>query len=261
MQTSMQHENTPHPKRENPWLNIILNVILPSVLLTKGAEWFGQGPARVLLIAIAFPVGYGVYDYFTRDKVNLFSVIGFVSVLITGVIGLLHIPTRWFAVKEAAVPLLFGLAVLATAKTKKPLVKRLLFSPEMFDVPLIEASLESRGTQSEFNRVMRTCTYWIVASFLLSTVLNFVLASLVVTAESGTELFNQQVGRMTALSWLVIVLPTMIIMMVALFQLVKGIETCTGHPLDDVLHPAMREKMAEKNAKSAPETDETNETR
>lgn len=245
----------PTAKRENLWINLILNVILPSILLMKGPDWFGEPqegepavglvlPASVILVvAIAFPMGYGIYDYFRRDKINLFSVIGFVSVSITGVIGLIDdIPSRWIAVKEAAVPLLFGLVVLATAKSKKPFVHRLLYSPEMFDVDLIEASLDEKNTRAAFNQVMRSCTYWIVASFVLSAALNFGLASFIVTAESGTDEFNRQIGRMTALSWIVIVLPSMAVMMVALFKLVKGIETCTGHELEEVLHPDLRKK-------------------
>lgn len=242
-------------KRENLWVNLTLNVILPSILLTKGSDWFGTPPdgetagrlvlppSVVLIVALAFPVGYGIYDYFRRDKINLFSVIGFVSISITGVIGLIRIPSGWIAIKEAAVPLLFGLVVLATAKSKKPFVHRLLYSPEMFDVDLIEASLDEKNTRATFNRVMLSCTYWIVGSFVLSAVLNYGLASFIVTAESGTEAFNRQIGRMTALGWVVIVIPSMAVMMVALFKLVKGIETCTGHELDEVLHPDLCKKV------------------
>jgi len=236
-------------KRENIWLNLILNVLLPSVLLTKGDGWFGLDPAPLLVTAISFPVCYGIYDYFRRDKVNLFSVIGFVSILITGVIGLFeNIPTRWIAVKEAAVPFLFGLVIFFSSFTKKPLIRALLFSREMFDVDRIESSLEERGTRETFDRVIRSCTGWVIASFALSTVLNFILATWLVNSPSGTPEFNQEVGRMTALSWPVIVLPTTGVMMVALFKLIKGIETSTGMELDDVLHPDMRKKLEEKEA-------------
>jgi len=235
------------PKRENLWLNLALNVILPSVLLSKGADWFPLPPSAVLVLSLAFPIGYGIYDYFRRDKVNLFSVIGFVSILITGVIGLIRIPSQWIAVKEAAVPLLFGLIILATAKSKKPFVHRILFSPELFDVGQIETSLAHKGTQKAFARVMLTCTYWIAASFVISAVLNYGLASWIVTAESGTEEFNRQIGRMTALSWPVIVLPSMGMMMVALLKLIKGIEANTGHMLEEVLHPDLREKAKAKS--------------
>ncbi len=238
----------PPAKRENLWVNLVLNVVLPSLLLSKGGKWFGLAPAPILIIALTFPVAYGIYDFITRKKVNLFSIIGFVSVLITGAIGLLKdVPTQWIAVKEAAVPLLFAVAVLASTRSKKPLVRSLLYSPELFDVDLIEASLDAKKTRVEFNRVILACTYWLVASFLLSAVLNYALARWIVRSPSGTEAFNREIGRMTALSWPVIAIPSTAVMMVALMKLVKGIEACTGHALDDVLHPDMRAKVAAKS--------------
>jgi len=242
----------PAQKRENLWVNLILNVVLPSLLLTKGGEWFQLPPAQVLVMALGFPVCYGIYDFITRKKVNLFSIIGFVSVLITGTIGLIeNVPTKWIAIKEAAVPLLFGITILISSKTKKPLIRTLLFSRELFDVDLIESSLEEKGTQEQFERIMASCTWWVVGSFLLSAILNYVLAAWLVTSPSGTEAFNAEIGKMTALSWPVIALPTTVVMMVALMKLMRGIESATGHQLDDVLHPEVREKLAAKEAKLA----------
>lgn len=236
------------PKRENLWVNLILNVILPSLLLTRGAKWFGWSPPSVLITALSLPLIYGIYDFITRKKINLFSIIGFVSVLITGAVGLFeNIPTRWIAIKEAAVPLLFALAIWISSFTKKPLIRSLLFSPEMFDVTLIETSLEEKGTREEFDRIITSCTGWVIGSFLLSTVLNYVLAAWLVTSPSGTEAFNEEVGKMTALSWPVIAVPTTAVMMVALVKLMKGIESTTGHVLDDVLHPEVRAKMEAKD--------------
>jgi hypothetical protein len=237
-------------KRENVWINLILNVVLPSLLLTKGGQWFQRPPEQILVFALGFPVAYGIYDFITRKKVNVFSIIGFVSVLITGTIGLIeNVPTRWISIKEAAVPLLFGLAILISAKTKKPLIRTLLFSRELFDVDLIEQSLEEKGTRSDFEAVIASCTWWVIGSFLLSAVLNYLLAEFLVSSPSGTEAFNQEIGRMTALSWPVIALPTTVVMMVALVKLMKGIEHTTGHVLDDVLHHEVREKLAAKEAK------------
>lgn len=247
----MQNEQGIAPKRENIWVNIILNVALPSILLSKGGKWFGLDPALVLIIALFFPVAYGIYDFATRNKVNLFSIIGFVSVLITGAIGLIeNVPTKWYAIKEAAVPLLFGLAILISTKTKKPLVRSLLYSPEMFDVPLIEASIEDKGTRTQFEKTIAVVTWWLIGSFVLSAILNYFLASYLVVSESGSEAWNEEVGKMTAWSYPVIVIPSMAVMMVALMKLVKGIEACTGHTMEDVLHPEMRAKVEEKGQKS-----------
>lgn len=241
----------PPAKRENLWINLALNVIVPSVLMSKGQDWFRLPSPAVLIIALAFPLGYGIYDKITRSKTNLFSVIGFVSILITGAIGLLKVKDPgWIAVKEAAVPLLFGLAILATAKSKKPFVKRILFSPELFDVEMIETSLAEKETRPQFDRVMLSCTYWIAGSFGVSAVLNYFLARWIVTASPLTdnETFVRQIGTLTAWSWPVIVLPSMAMMMVALLKMIKGIEACTGHSLEEALHPDMREKAKAKGA-------------
>lgn len=239
----------PAQKRENIWINLILNVVLPSLLLTQGGKRLHLDPAPVLIMALSLPLIYGIYDFVTRKKVNMFSIIGFVSVLITGAVGLFeNIDTQWIAVKEAAVPLLFAVAIYASSFTKKPLIRSLLFSPELFDVDLIEQSLNEQGTRDDFEKVISSCTIWVVGSFLLSAVLNYSLAEWLVKSPSGTDAFNAEIGKMTALSWPVIALPTTGVMMVALVKLMRGIETATGHNLDDVLHPEVREKMAAKDA-------------
>ena len=79
-------------KKENTFLNLGFNLILPILLLNKGKQWFGSYletyfenvAVGVLLLAIAFPVGYFIYDYVKRSKYNLFSILGLISVLLTG---------------------------------------------------------------------------------------------------------------------------------------------------------------------------------
>jgi hypothetical protein len=56
-------------------------------------------------------------------------VLGLVSILLTGGIGLLQLDTRWLAVKEAAIPGLIGLAVLMSTRTRYPLVKTAAVQP------------------------------------------------------------------------------------------------------------------------------------
>lgn len=125
------------PQRENIWLNIGLNVIIPSVLMSQGEQWFGLEPAPLLIVALAFPLCYGIYDFATRGKYNFFSMLGFVSILISGGVGLLELDKDWIAIKEAAIPALFAIAILLSLKTSFPLVRTFLYSPELFDVPKV----------------------------------------------------------------------------------------------------------------------------
>ena len=65
--------------------------------------------------------------------------------------------------------------------------------------------------------------------------LNYGLAKYVIRSESDTPQFTEELGKMTALSWPVIVLPTTAVMMVALFMLIKGLQKYTGFEIEDIL--------------------------
>lgn len=252
-----QPSNAPNPKnpeptekkvakKENTFLNLGFNLIIPILLLNKGKKWFGEHlepyfdnvAVGILLIAIAFPVGYFVFDYVKRSKFNVFSIIGLISVLLTGGIGILEIPTEWFAVKEAAIPLLLGLAVIVSLKTPYPLVRTLLYNPEIIDVDKVQAGLEQRDTEAPFERLLVQCTWLLAASFFVSAVLNYFLARWMVTSPAGTDAFNAEVSKMMGWSFVVIAVPSMAIMIVALMKLFKGIKAMTGLELEEVLHGA-----------------------
>ena len=121
-------------KPENLFLNLIFNIALPSLVLSKLSTPERMGPVAGLVVALAFPLGYGVWDYAKRRHANFISIIGLASVLLTGGLGLLHISVFWFAVKEGVVPAIIGLAVLFSLKTKTPLVRALLYNEQVIDV-------------------------------------------------------------------------------------------------------------------------------
>ncbi len=233
--------NPTQNKRENMWLNLGLNILVPSLILMKGSRWMGAvfglqlPPAFFLALALLFPISYGLFDFHKRRKYNFFSILGFASVLITGGVGLLKLDKDWIAVKEAAVPALFGLAVMATLKTRKPLVRLFLYNDQIFDVLKVEAELSRRDTGEKFNQLLVFCTLLLAFSFLLSAMLNYGLASFLIKSESGTEAFNREIGKMTFWSYPVIVVPSMAVLLLALTKLVKGIHQLTGLQLEEIL--------------------------
>jgi hypothetical protein len=245
-QQPSKSENSSPPKRENTFLNLGFNILLPILILNKGKDWFGgyiepyfdNVALGILLIAITFPIGYFVYDYFARAKYNIFSILGLVSVLLTGGIGILNIPTQWFAVKEAAIPLLLGVAVVVSLKTPYPLIRTLLYNPELMNVPRVQAALKEHDAEEDFEKLLSQCTWLLAGSFLLSAVLNFILARWIVVSPSGTDAFNAEVSKMMGLSFPVIAIPSIAIMMFALFKLMGGIKRMTGLELEQVLHGA-----------------------
>lgn len=253
-QATGESEQTP-PKRENIWVNIALNVLIPSLLMTKGKSWLGLEPAPLLVVALAFPVCYGIFDFVTRKKYNFFSVLGFVSILISGGVGLMELDKGWIAIKEAAIPALFAIAVLISLKTPFPLVRTFLYNPEIFNVTKIESALKEQKNESSFERLMVHCTLLLAGSFVLSALLNYGLAKYLIRSDTGTEAFVVEMGKMTAWSWPVITIPSMAVMMVAFFMLIKGIKNYTGYEIDDVVLVGVPPEKKEKVEKDSPEMD------
>lgn len=217
------------------FLNLIFNLMAPIMILTKLSGEDRLGPTLALIIAIALPLGYGIYDYITRRTFNFLSALGLANVLITGVIGLMELDGIWIAVKEATIPALIGIFVVASMRSKKPLVRTFLYSDQIFDTDKIEAELAAKNNETAFSKLIDKTTYVLAVSFLCSAVLNFILAKSIVTSAGGTELFNQQIGKMNALSWVVIVIPTMLITGYALYLLLGGIKKLTGLTMEDAM--------------------------
>jgi hypothetical protein len=232
-------------KRENIFANLILNIALPSLVLSKLSTPERLGPEIALVLALLFPLGYGVWDFIQRGKVNFVSGLGFVSTLLTGGFGLAKLDGLWFAVKEASVPTVIGLGVLLSMKSKRPLIREFLYNDQVIDIPKVDAALSARGNQTAFDRLLVQAGWLVTVSFLVSAVLNFALARWLLTAPSGTPEFNTQLGKMQWMSWPVIVLPSMGMMMFALWRLLGGIKRLTGLELEEVFHGhAAKEKAA-----------------
>jgi len=223
------------PKRENLLLNLVCNIALPTVILMKLSDENRLGPNGGMLLALIFPLGYGIYDLIRRKKTNVFSVVGICSVLLTGTLNHLKVDGFWFAVKEGAIPLLFGVAVLVSMRTKRPLVHELLWNDQVIDTAKVDAALVEHGHRPAFDRLLANASIGLALSFLLSAVLNFGLARYLLKSPVGTPEFNAELGRMNVLNWPVIVLPSMVVTMVIFYRLMNGLTRLTGLEFDEII--------------------------
>lgn len=243
------------PKRENMFLNLGFNLLLPIVILRKGDEWMGESLANftdstpesavvgtiILLLAISFPVSYGILDLIRRRKWNLFSILGSISALLTGGIGLLPgANVLMFAIKESALPAILGIITIITLRTKKPLVRLFLYNPEIIKVSLVEHKLKELGTKRHFDKLLVKCTWLIGLSFAVSALLNFILSRIIVVTEPSVDkiAFNDEVGQMMGWSLPVISIPCMVVSGYAFWLLIKGIRKFTGLSMEEVMAQA-----------------------
>ncbi|PSW20348.1 MFS transporter [Photobacterium sanctipauli] len=214
-------------KKASPFNDLIFNVIVPSIVLMKlsGDEYLGSVGA--LVVALAFPVVFGGYELIKYKKFNFISLLGFVSVLLTGGIGLLELDPKWLAVKEALIPGLIGVGVFISTFTKFPVVSKLLINDTVLNMSLIHEKLSERQKRPQFERSLVVANYLFASTFLFSSIMNYVLAKVIVTSPSGTQAFNEELGRLTLVSYPMIAIPSMIMMMGIFYYMWRQIRQMT----------------------------------
>lgn len=228
--------------KPRPMVDLLVSILIPSVILMKLSGDEDLGAANALIFALAFPIGWGLFELIKYRKVNFIAILGLVSVLLTGGIGLMELDVKWLAIKEAAIPGLIGLAVLISTFTPYPLIRTLLYNPMVLNVEKIEQKLKEGGNQSEFDKRLLNATYFLSGTFAFSAVMNYLLAKWIVTSPAGSAAFNEELGQMTLLSYPVIAIPSTIMMMAILYYLWKTIHGMTGLALEEIMVNAQVKK-------------------
>ena len=226
--------NIPQHK-PRPLIDLLVSIVIPSVILMKFSGDQDLGAARGLIVALAFPIAWGLFELLRYRKFNFIALLGIISVLLTGGIGLLELELKWLAIKEAAVPGVMGLAVLISTKTRFPLIRSLLYNPKIMHVDRIHAALEEKGLVETFDKRLLNATYMLASTFFFSSVMNYIMAKWIVTSPTGTEAFNEELGRLTLVSYPMIAIPSMIMMFGVLYYLWKTIHGLTGLDLEELM--------------------------
>ncbi len=232
--------------------SLLFTIIIPVVILT----WFSGedrlGPDLGLAVALAFPLVFAGLELVRTRKISAAPVLGVVGVLLTGGFRLFEIPPKWFAIKEAAVPAALALTILVSAWIGRPLAR--VFLDQVLDRDRVHSVLAERGNIEEYEKRTSKATYLLASAFILSAVLNFALARIVVTSDPGTDAFNNELGRMTALSYPVILLPVMLVLMGTILYVLSTVTKLTGLQPEE----AMRQRAApNRNRRTPPEDQPT----
>jgi hypothetical protein len=234
--TSSSTQKSPDHK-PGPLVDLLFSIVIPSIILMKFSGDDDLGTTTALLVALAFPLGRGLYELLKYRKYNFIARLGLISVLLTGGIGLLQLDPQWLAAKEAAIPGLIGIAVLVSTRTRYPLIRTLLYSPAVMDVGKIRQRLESLGNTAAFEGRLLNATYLLGCTFFFSAVMNYILAKWIVTSPAGSSAFNEELGRLTLLSYPVIAIPSMLMMLAIFYYLWRTIHGMTGFTLEEILVP------------------------
>ncbi|MDB6060460.1 MAG: transporter [Verrucomicrobiaceae bacterium] len=230
----MQTATAPQ-KKSGILANLGFNIILPTLILSKFSGDNFLGPIWGVVVALAFPIAYGVRDYFYAHKPNFFSILGVISVVLTGSMSLLKLPPHYIAIKDAAVPALLGLATLISIYTRYPLVRTFLYNDQILQLDKVSAALHEHNANEKFERHLAVASYMVAGSFFLSAILNYLLAKTILVSPPGSTELAQELGKMTALSFPVIALPCTIVLAGTMYYLLNNIQKLTRLTLDDIV--------------------------
>lgn len=228
MNTNINNQNV-----KEPIIGLFFSIIIPSFILIYFKDSTFFSPLNLLLTALFFPLSNAIYELFNTKRISLISMLGFCSILFTGLVGLLSLDPKWIAIKEAFIPLMIGAIILFSAFRKKPAIGFLI--DQIIDLDKFEKIKEDPITKSKFNTIYIKTTYIISSSFILSAILNFILAKVIVTSPAGSSEFNRQLGVLTAMSYPVIVIPSMLVLSIAFFYLFKQIKHISGMSFSEIL--------------------------
>jgi hypothetical protein len=237
-------------KPENLLLNLACNLVIPTVILIWLSKDKFLGPLWGLIIALIFPISYGLHDFATRKRTNFISILGFFSVLLSGGLTLAKVGGFWFAVKDAALPALIGCTVLASLRSKTPIVRELFYNEQIIDVPRVDAALDANNARPEFEQGLRKASIWLALTLLATAPVNYFLARAVLTSPAGTPEFNAELGKMHWLALLVIALPSVAMMMWVMWRFLGSLERLTGLTSDEIF------KAEKKDTPAPPKPDE-----
>ena len=221
--------------KPRPMVDLLVSIAIPAFILMKLSGDEQLGASGGLMLALSFPLGWGIFELIKYRKFNFIALLGLANVGLTGGIGLLELDLKWLAIKEAAIPAVIGIAVLISTFTSKPLIKAMVFNPAVMDVDKIMQRLQENNCMAAFEKRLMNATYMVAGSFAFSATMNYILAKWIVTSPTGTPEFNEQLGELSLYSYPMIAVPSMLMMMATFYYLWRTIRDLTGLKLEEVL--------------------------
>ena len=242
-------------KTEKPLHSVLFNILIPVLILKNGNKWLDKYlgdtesfqkwmdyldyPSIIFAISLIFPLAYFIYDFITRKNINVISILGFINILLTGGIGVFGskfgLTKNWFILKEGLLPLVIGFLLFLMSVFKKESFYNIFLNELIFQTDKIKNAIDD-NLKNEFDGVLKITGYYFISGFIISSIIQFFLASMIVVSNPGETSFNEEVSTMTWVSYIAVLLPTMIILGKGFMDLITGIEKLTGMKKEEFLN-------------------------
>ena len=182
-----------------------------------------------MIVALSFPIIYGIYEFTVRKDINIVSIFGFISILLTGGISLFELSKNILIIKETSIPLLIIVFMMIFKEKTNKFLKNMF--AELFDFDKISKKIGDKKLNNHITELSKLLKF----PFLVSAALNFTLAFVLIQSAPGTVEYNAQIGKMTALSFPMIALPSMVVMIGVLYLFIKRMTKDTGYKFEELM--------------------------
>lgn len=251
------------PKSPSALVSFLINVLIPVCMLSYMSDgdislmerpsmrhFWDFGPLWSMFLALALPFCFGLYTVWKLKKFELMSVVGIVSVLLTGTVSLFVVQgdgaidpsTPWlFGIKEGLIPFSLAMAILVSHRSTSPLLRVFIYTPELFDIKRIETVISEKNAETEYKQLLWSSTLILVLALIISSGINCLLALYFITPillepiADQHLLYNQAVGKITWWGFVVIGVPMLIALTIIIIRLMRNLTRITQLPQEKLM--------------------------
>lgn len=231
-------------------LNVLLSVLAPVLVLDNcsatGDKFWHLGTTWAMVVALALPIGCGIYSLVTERKIEAMTAFGLLGTILTGVVtiyantgeALAIRPDTpwWYAAKEALIALLLAGAMMVKGGKEGSLLRACVYSDALFNIRGIENVVQNQGLVAGYENILKRASLMTSGSLFFSALLNFALALYFLLPVPGlpeTEQavqYNYAVSKMTWMGYLIIGVPLLVTLYMVIRYLGKSLQQLTALP-------------------------------
>ena len=205
-------------------IDIIMGAVIPILILDRFSGPDRLGAVGAYILAALVPVAWVCIDlFFVTKKFNFItSYVGFSSI-VSGLLAFWFVDGLQFAIKDTIGFLLRALIFGGSVFIGKPILKYFFIQALHPDTPEREKALDNLFGERNVNTSFVLATWIVVIETFIAGAINFYLNLTIVTERFGTEIFNQQVAQVNAITRIALGIPTWIAFAGAMWLMYRAV--------------------------------------
>jgi hypothetical protein len=204
--------------------DIVMGAVIPIIILERFSGPDRLGAVAAYVLAAFVPLAWVVVDLFVITKKFNFitSYVGFSSI-VSGILAFWFVDGLLFAIKDTVGLLLRVLVFGGSVLIARPILKYFFIQALNPDTPDKTMALAHLFHNRSVAKSFVQATWLVVIETALAAALNFYLNLRFVLAAFGTELFNQQVAYVNAITRVVLTLPSVVVFSIAMWIMYRAV--------------------------------------